>query len=110
MDPSHMPRIKRNAKRPAKFLQAAMQVNAMPQMKMLILGRYIFEELRRDGKRYIPHPSTHRKTLEGEILRELEQQIAKVKDSSQPNINTELKPDEMTTRRIQTSYICAYAI
>ena len=45
MDPSHMPRIKRNTKRLAKLLQAAWQANAMPQTKILTL----FDKLCLDG-------------------------------------------------------------
>jgi len=37
MHPSHMPRIKRATKRPAKLVQAAWQANAMPQIKILML-------------------------------------------------------------------------
>jgi hypothetical protein len=36
-DPSHMPRINRVTKRPAKLLQADVQANVMPQTKILTL-------------------------------------------------------------------------
>jgi hypothetical protein len=36
-DPSHMPRMNRVTKRPAKLLQADVQANVMPQTKILTL-------------------------------------------------------------------------
>jgi len=84
-DPSHMPRIKRVTKRPAKLPQADVHANVMPQTKILTLINKICLGKFGGGKGYIPYPFTHRETLEGEILREFEQQITKVKDSPQPN-------------------------
>jgi hypothetical protein len=71
MHPSHMPRIKRATKRPAKLVQAAWQANAMPQIKILMLVDKLLEFgwLRRNFKENKPNPSTHRETLEREILR-----------------------------------------
>ena len=37
IEPSHMPRTKRTAKRPAKFLQAACEQRAIAHMEMLKL-------------------------------------------------------------------------
>ena len=37
MEPSHMPRMSRTAKRPPKFLHAACEQSATPHVKMLML-------------------------------------------------------------------------
>jgi hypothetical protein len=44
MDPSQIPRTKRTAKRPAKFLQAAWQHKTTPQMNMFKLEAYVTSE------------------------------------------------------------------
>jgi hypothetical protein len=41
-DPSHMPRMKRDTKRPAKLLQADVQANAMPQTNILTLVNKLY--------------------------------------------------------------------
>jgi hypothetical protein len=42
MEPSHIPRMRRAMKRPAKFLQAAWQHKVTPQMNMFRLEMYCF--------------------------------------------------------------------
>ena len=87
IEPSHMPRTKRTAKRPAKFLQAACAQRAIAQIKMLKLDNKklkcvdVVELLLR-----IPHPFSHWKMLETEILGKLESQVTQVENRAEPSI------------------------
>jgi len=66
----------------------------------------MFNEVRgTDDTQYIPHPSTHWKSLEREVLRELEKQIAQVKDGSQPVINAQLKTTSYSMENSNQLYL-----
>ena len=83
MDPSHIPRMRRTTNRPAKFLQAAWQHKATPQMKMFKLKACRFRG--RNSNQSVhnqPHPFSDWKPLQRQILGELEGEISEIEDRS----------------------------
>ena len=75
IEPSHIPRTKRTTKRPAKFLQAACEERAIANIKILKLDnkKLIYHALIvLKLLLSIPHPFSHWKMLETEILGKLE--------------------------------------
>lgn len=79
--PSHIPRIKRTTKRPAKFLHAACEHRAIAQTKMLML-RITLVEFRSLGITNTPHPFTDGETLQGQVLRVLKDEVTQIEDGS----------------------------
>ena len=81
--PSHIPRMKRTANKPPKFLQAAWHNKAMDQMKMLMLA-WVSAFERSGMLPDQPHPSPDRPPLEGQVLWIFENEVGEVKDCSKP--------------------------
>ena len=88
IEPSHMPRMNRTAKRPPKFLQAACEQSATPHMKMLMLPVPDVKSAPRmtPAPRVpcAPHPFPDGEPLESEVLGILEDEVAQVEDRPEP--------------------------
>ena len=89
-EPSHIPRTKRAAKRPAKFLQAAWQHTVTPQMNMFKLESsrctISLQKIELDESACNqPHPFSDGEPLQRQILRELEREISKKVCRGQPD-------------------------
>ena len=81
--PSHIPRMKRTANKPPKFLQAAWHNKAIDQMKIFMLVWLLaFKQEERPSDR--PHPFPDGPPLKGQVLWILENEVGEVKDGPEP--------------------------
>lgn len=85
IEPSHIPRMMRTTKSPAKFLHAAWEHRAIAQMDMFKLSSGgPFSPGHGEGADTVPHPLSDREALETEVLRKLEEEVAEVEDGPEP--------------------------
>lgn len=89
IEPSHIPRMSRHTKSPAKFLHAACEQSAIAHIKMLQLShRCEFLVHMLSVPQFSPHPFPHREPLKREVLGKLEEQITEVKHCPEPVVST----------------------
>lgn len=84
MEPSHIPRRSLHTKSPEKLLQAAWDIRAMAQTKILRLGIMLVVDGLVAWTRCSPHPFANGEPLEGKVLGVFKDQITDVEYRSEP--------------------------
>lgn len=84
IEPSQIPRTNRTSRRPVKLVQAACKERATAHMRIFKLEEQKIQIDNIECELTVPHPFCDRKPLKTKILWKFENQIAKVKNCSQP--------------------------